>query len=119
MKESNEQKKARLKERKRLKPSVIEFLKKRVEEQLAKGKTQITFDELTEGKWSEEPLLSFAKTWTGKKAKVWAVCSSGEILYRQMKEDARFELSYYPKKGDPRGKARLYIVKAQSTQSEE
>lgn len=111
MKESNEQKKARLKERKRLKPSVCEFLQKLVDEALAKGRTQITFDELVEGKWGEEPLLSFAKTWAGKKAKVWVVCSTGTILYHMMKADARFELSYYEKKEDPRGKARLYNLK--------
>ena len=120
MKETAEQKKARLAECKRLKPSVGEFLQKRVDEALAEGKTQITFDGLMEGYWSEEPLLSFAKTWTGKNADVWMVCSTGEILYHMMKADGRFNLSYYEKKEDPRGKARLYILKsATQTQSEE
>lgn len=120
MKEGAEQKKARLAERKRLLPSVGEFLKTRVEEQLAKGKTQITFDELVEGKWNEEPLLSFSKTWTGKNADVWKRSTAGEILYHMLKADERFELSYYPKEEDGRGKARLYILKsATQTQSEE
>ena len=111
MKESNKGKKIRLAERKRLKPSVAEFLKKLVDEAIVEGKTQITFDELTEGKWSEEPLASFAKTWIGERVNKWTACSSGEILYHMMKEDSRFVLSYYPKKEDPRGKARLYILK--------
>lgn len=119
MKESNEEKKARLAERKRLKPSVGEFLKKRVDEALAEGKTQITFDELTDGKWSEEPLLSFAKTWAGKNAKVWTVCSTGAILYHQMKADGRFNLSYYEKKEDPKGRARLYILKGATNNTSE
>lgn len=120
MKETAEQKKARLAERKRLKPSVCEFLKKLVDEALTEGETQITFDELTEDKWSEEPLLSFSKTWMGKNADRRTVYSTGLILYHQMKADGRFELSYYPKKEDLRGKVRLYVVKsATQTQSEE
>ena len=122
MKETTEQKKTCLAERNRLKPSVAEFLKKLVDEAIAEGKTQITFDELTDGKWSEEPLLSFAKTWTGAKADVWKRSTTGEILYHMLKADRRFDLSYYPKpkEEDRRGMARLYILKsATQTQVEE
>ena len=120
MKESAEQTKARLAERARLSRLVGEFLRARVEAQLAEGKTQITFDELTEGYWEEEPLLSFAKTWVGKNADVWKRSTTGEILYHMLKADERFELSYYPKpkEEDKRGKARLYVVKAQLTQTQ-
>ena len=119
MKESAGERKARLKERKRLLPSVWEFLKTRVEEQLAEGKTQITFDGLTDGKWNEEPLLSFSKTWTGKNEDVWKRSTTGEILYHMLKADERFELSYYEKKEDPRGKARLYNLKGATNSTNE
>lgn len=112
--------------RRKLNKTVREFMRARLIERIAAGEVRFTFDSLiTQEEWGKEPLFDYVRLFHTRPKESWkrtfkrAYIRAGRLLYDLMKADGHFELSYYEKKEDKRGKARLYVLKSATQENQE